>query len=353
MRRAVRLARVTLADLTLAGLAAWSVWAQLVYRAPSRYLSVVLAGVGLATTGLAVAFWLHAMVRGVGARDRRFSVVGLGYRLCALVIIGSSLYGVFLLSNGRFDLSEPAHHPTQIVRIGLDETEIGIRVPFVWADVRSWRRPGQLERVLVRPEERERLWGGQAVVVSVRSGFHGVPWISRIEGDVEKQSLEILAVAPEAGQIRKELAEFYVRLGRYGEAAVATREYARRFPDDHDFPVRIARMLTTRQRPGEVVTVLADLAPLREDADVYMLLGHALAMQGRRPEGVAHLERARTMQPRNWWPYYALGWVYAGDGQYARAVTAFQRALELRPGLPDVERELQRLRPLAARAPGR
>jgi Flp pilus assembly protein TadD len=99
-----------------------------------------------------------------------------------------------------------------------------------------------------------------------------------------------------------------------------------------------------------VVTVLADIAPQREDAEVFMLLGHALASQGQRAEGVALLERARAMQPKNWWPYYALGWAYGGNGEYARAVAAFQKAIELRPGLADAERELQRLRPLAARA---
>ena len=353
MTRLLQILRVTLVDLGLGGLTAWSVWAQLAYRAPSRYVTVVLAGIAVACTGLMLAFWLHALVRGAGARGTRLSPIGLGYRLCALVILGSCFYGLFLLSNGRFDLSDPAHHRAEIVRIGLGETEIGIRVPFVWADVRSWRRPGELERILVRPEERERLWGGQAVVVSVRAGFHGVPWIARIEGDIEKQSREILAVAPDATQIRKDLAEFYVRLGRFTEAAITTREYARRFPDDRDFPVRIARMLTTRERPTDVVTVLADLAPRREDADVYMLLGHALARQGRRPEGVAHLERARALQPKNWWPYYALGWAYSGGGEYARAMAAFQKAIELRPGLADAERELQRLRPLAVRPTAR
>lgn len=353
MKRLARLVHVTVVDLALAGLAAWSVWAQLVYRAPSRYVTVLLAGLGVVSTGLAVAFWLHAMVRGLGPRDKLLSPIAIGYRLCALAVLGSCFYGLFLLSNGRFDMSDAAHYPTRIERIGLDETEIGIRVPVVWADVRSWRRPGQLERILVRPEERERLWSGQAVVVSVRAGFHGVPWISRIEGDVEKQSREILALAPDAARTRKDLAEFYVRLGRFPEAAIAAREYAERFPDDREFPVRIARMLTARQRSADVVMLLADIALRQDDADVHMLLGHALAMQGRRPEGVAHLERARAMQPKNWWPYYALGWAYAGDSDYPRAVAAFQKALELRPGLPDVERELQRLRPLAARAPAR
>jgi tetratricopeptide (TPR) repeat protein len=350
MKRVLRIVRVTLVDLTLAGLAAWSVWAQLMYRAPSRYLTVLLAGVALACLGLTLAFWLHALCGGAAARDKLLSPIALGYRLCALTILGFCVYGLFLFSNSTFDISDATHHPSEIVRIGLDETEIGLRVPFVWADVRSWRRPGQLERVLVRPEERERLWGGQAVVVSVRPGFHGVPWVTRIEGDVEKQSREILAVAPDAAQIRKDLAEFYIRLGRFTEAALTTREYARRFPDDRDFPVRIARLLTTRERSADVVTVLADIAPQHEDADVLMLLGHALASQGQRAEGVALLERARAMQPKNWWPYYALGWAYGGNGEYARAVAAFQKAIELRPGLADAERELQRLRPLATRA---
>ena len=351
MKRLLRIVRVTFIDLTLGGLAAWSVWVQLAYRAPSRYATVLLAGIAVACIGLTIAFWLHAVFRGAGARDKLLSPIALGYRLCALAILGFCFYGLFLFSNGKFDISDPTHHATEIVRIGLDETEIGLRVPFVWADVRSWRRPGELERILVRPEERERLWGGQAVVVSVRAGFHGVPWVSRIEGDVEKQSREILAVAPDAAQIRKDLAEFYVRLGRFTEAAITTREYAGRYPDDRDFPVRVAKLLTTRERSADVVTVLADIAPRREDADVFMLLGHALAAQGRRPEGIVLLERARAMQPKNWWPYYALGWAYGGNGEYARAVGAFQKAIELRPGLSDAERELQRLRPLAARAP--
>jgi Tetratricopeptide repeat len=349
----VRMARVTAVHLALGALGGWSVWAQLIYRTPSRYVTVVLAGVAAACTGLTLAFWLHAMFRGVGATERQVTPVAVAHKTCALALLGFCFYGLFLFTNGKFDVAEPAHYPTEIVRIGMDETEIGVRVPFVWADVRSWRRPGEIERILVRPDERERLWGGQAVVVSVRPGFYGVPWVSRIEADVEKRSREVLAVLPDAGQIRKDLAEFYVRLGRFTEAAMTTRDYAARFPDDRDFPVRIARVLTTRDRFTDVITVLADVEPRREDADVAMLLGYALAMQGRRPEGLALLERARAMQPGNWWPHYALGWAYGAGGDYARAVASFQKAVELRPGLYDAERELQRLRPLAARTPAR
>jgi Flp pilus assembly protein TadD len=163
----------------------------------------------------------------------------------------------------------------------------------------------------------------------------------------------VLAVLPDAARVRRDLAEFYGRLGRHAEAAITTREYARRFPDDQAFPVRMARLLTSRQRFEDVVTVLADVAPRGDDAEAIMLLGHALSMRGRRSEGIPLLARARAMQPRTWWPHYALGWAYAGDGDHARAVASFQKALALRPGVPDAERELQRLRALAARTPAR
>jgi tetratricopeptide (TPR) repeat protein len=342
--------RLTVVYLTLGALGCWSVWAQLTYRTPSRYVAVMLAGLAAVGTGLTLAFWLYAMFHGVGAAARRLTLVAVGRWVCALVVLGFTFYGLFLFTNGRFDVADPAHYPTEVVSIGLDETELGVTVPFVWAGVRSWRRPGEIERILLRPDERERLWGGQAVVVTVRPGFYNVAWVSRIDADVEKRSREVLAELPEASQIRKDLAEFYVRLGRYTEAAITTREYARRFPDDRAFPIRIAKLLTTRERFADVVTVLADVAPAREDADVYTMLGYSLGMQGRQAEGVPLLERARALQPRNWWPHYALGRVYGGGGDYARAVASFQKALELRPGLYDAEREIQRLRPLAARA---
>jgi Flp pilus assembly protein TadD len=63
--------------------------------------------------------------------------------------------------------------------------------------------------------------------------------------------------------------------------------------------VGIAQLLTSRDRFADVVTVLADVAPRRDDAEVYMLLGYSLGMQGRRAEGLALLERARDMQPTN------------------------------------------------------
>jgi hypothetical protein len=351
MKALGRILRITLVYLALAAIGCWSIWTQLAYRTPNRWVGVLLSGLAVASTGLTVAFGLRALRRGMRATAKRWSPITVASRVCAIAVLGFGFHGLFLFTNGTFDVAEPTHHPTEVVRIVLDETEIGVRVPVVWADLRSWRRPGELERILVRPDERERLWSGQAVMVSVRQGFYGVPWVARIQPDVEKRSREVLAALPDAGQIRKDLAGFYLQLGRYTEAAMTAREYARRFPDDREFPVQIARLLTSRERFADVVVVLTDVEPRREDADVAMLLGYALAMQGRLPEGLGHLERARAMQPRHSWLHYALGRAYASAGDYARAVASFQRAVELRPGLYDAESELQRLRPLAVKKP--
>jgi hypothetical protein len=347
----MRFVRLTVVDLALAALGCWSLWAQLVYRSPSRVLGVGLALLVLALTAGTLVLWLRGALHLLGTNWRKRRPFAFVAHACALGVLGFCFYSLFLFTNGKFDLSEPVPHATEIIRMGMDESALGVALPIVWADVRSWRTSGEVERLLLSPEEQQRLWGGQAVVVSVRQGFYGVPWVSRVEADMEKHSRAVLVALPNASQIRKDLAAFYTRVGRFSDAAATAREYVERFPEDRAFPVWIARLLTSHDRFADVITVLTPVAPRHEDADVYMLLGYSMAMHGKRPEGLAYLERARKMQPDNWWPHYALGWAYGAGGDYRRAVTSFEKAVALRRGLADAERELRRLRPLVAGAP--
>jgi hypothetical protein len=350
----MRAIRLLLVHLALGALGCWAVWAQAVYRVPSTSLTLVLSAVTVAMTALTPLAWIYAAFGAIDATPAERRPLVLMSHAFSVIVLGFTFYSLFLFANGKFDLSEPVPHATEIVSIGMEEPVLGVDLPFTWATVRSWREPGGTERILLRWAERERLWGGQPIVVSVRRGYYGRPWVSAIEHDVEKQSRAILAVVPGAAQIRKDLAMFYARTGRFADAASTTRDYTRDFPDDRAFPVSMAWLFTSRDRFADVITALADVAPRREDAEVYMLLGYALAMHGqRRADGLAYLERARTLQPRNWWPHYALGWAYAAGGDYARAVPSFERAVAMRHSLADAERELMRLRPLVAKAPAR
>jgi Flp pilus assembly protein TadD len=341
--------RSVFGQFVLSVLGVWSVWAQVFYRAPQPFLTVLLAGITLATTALALVLWLASAYRAIGRRARPRGLVELGYRGCGLAIVVLAVWGLFLFGNGKLDGSDPIPHATRIVEVAAGETDLGVTVPFTWATLHSWQTPGRQERLLLRWDERTRVWVGQPVVVLVRRGFFGLPWVSAIEPDVARQSRELLKVVPEAAQVWRDLARFYVRVGRLEDARQTASEYVTRFPDDPEFPVQIAGVLAARSRFADVVALLTPVASGHQHVGAYMYLGYALGMQGRRSDGLPYLERARELEPDNWWPHYALGWVQGAHGDAAGAVRSFERALRLRPGLPDAERELHRLRSIAAR----
>ena len=232
--------------LLLAMLGAWSVWAQFFYRASQPYLTVLLAVLTLLATALTLALGFLRIYRALQRTPHR-GLVRLGYRLCGLVLLGFTLWGTFMFANGRLDRSDPVPHATDIVGIAGGETGLGI-IPFTWMELKPWKDPKRPERLLVRGDERPRFYNGQPVVVLVRRGYFGVAWISAVEPDVARQSREILKVAPRASQVYKDLVRFYVRLGKMEDARRTVGEYTSQFPDDREFPVQVAALLSARGR---------------------------------------------------------------------------------------------------------
>jgi tetratricopeptide (TPR) repeat protein len=343
LRALLGVVRATMVHGALSGLAGWAVWAQFVYRVPDRALSIVLGALTVACAGLTVVSWIAAVFTGLRALPQHQKWVERAYRGCALAVLGATFYSLYLFSNGKFDLSDPVPHATTLVSIAHDEESLVPSTPFTWMTLRSWRDPSRTERVLMRWDERQRLWPGQPVVVLERQGAYGKRWVSAVEPNVEVQSREVLRLAPDALQIWKDLAFFHVRLLRFDEARRAAIEYVARAPHDADFPAQIASAMMGRDRFGEIAAILKPVVQRHERMDIYASYGYAIAMQGNR-EGFKYLEQAAALQPSHWWPHYALGHAYGVHRDYSRALASFERALELRPGLGDVVQLLPGLR---------
>jgi tetratricopeptide (TPR) repeat protein len=347
LRALLEAVRATIVHVALGALAGWAVWAQFVYRVPNRFLAIMLGALTAASALLTVVSWIAAVFTALRAAPEHSRWVERAYRTCALVVLGVTFYSLYLFTNGKFDLSDPVPHATMLVEIAHDEAALGPSTPFTWMTLTSWRDPKRTERVLIRWDERQRLWGGQPVVVLERQGFHGTRWVSAVEPNVEVQSREILRLAPDALQIWKDLAWFHVRLLRFDDARRAAGEYIARAPKDPDFPAAIASAMLGRDRFVEIAAILKPVVQRHERMDIYAPYGYALAMQGNR-EGFKYLERASALQPNHWWPHYALGHAYGVHREYQRAVVSFERALQLRPGLADVGQALPGLRQQAA-----
>jgi hypothetical protein len=232
--------------LALAVLGAWSVWAQFFYRASQPYLTVLLAVLTLVATGFTLALGFVRIYRAFQRKPPK-RLVRFGYRACAVFVGAFTLWGAFLFANGRLDRSDTVPHATEIVGIAGGDTGMSI-IPFTWLELRPWREPKRPQRLLVRGDERPRFFNGQPVVVLTRRGYFGVAWVSAVEPDVARQSREILKVAPRASQVYKDLIRFYVRIGSLDEARRTAGEYTVQFPDDRDFPIQVAAMLSPRDR---------------------------------------------------------------------------------------------------------
>jgi len=100
----------------------------------------------LVTTALTLALWLTEVYRAVGAGARPRRLLELGHRVCALIILGFTFWGLLLFSNGKFDLSDPVPHATEIVQIAANESELGVLIPFTWMVLRSWEDPTRQDR---------------------------------------------------------------------------------------------------------------------------------------------------------------------------------------------------------------
>jgi tetratricopeptide (TPR) repeat protein len=86
-------------------------------------------------------------------------------------------------------------------------------------------------------------------------------------------------------------------------------------------------------------------------ASDYELLGVSLAMAGDGPPAIAALEQAQGLDRNSPTIAYNLGHVYRQAGRFPEAITAFERAIKLRPDYDAAKRALQATVQQAQQAP--
>jgi hypothetical protein len=316
----------------------------------------------LVSGSLAIAYL--TAVTGVARMAAPSLVGGVGRALRAvehvlLLIVGAfALYGLVCYVNGAFDRSAPVEVHTQVVHIGRAEAAFHEVLRYAWTDFWSWTPSGGAERMLLSASERATLWPGQGVIMDVRAGALGIPWVTRVRRDEEWQYRRVLEIAPTAAGARKALVDLYIARGRWPEAAAAALEYRRHYPKDYEYLRRVASTLMFVGQDAAAVALVEPFARDSAHPEVLTMAGWALHRAAWRtapatpggplPEqsarGIAMLEKSSQLDPGNLWTQYYLGCAYRDVGRLPEAIAAFQRVLDRVPIHADAQRQISALR---------
>jgi tetratricopeptide (TPR) repeat protein len=348
--------RLIVRHVLLVLLGCGSVWAQFVYRVPSRFMGLVLIVVCSVLSGLQLGLLISILSRAWAGTSPWRRAADAADRVTSMFVLAFGFYGVFLLFNGVLDQARPTAYRSDLLALGGNESDLLASVPFLWADLSPWHPGRPVERLLLTSAEREVFWSaGQRVVVSERPGYFGVRWISAIEIDQEWRVARILASRPSATIPWRDLAVFHVRHRRYPEALQAATQYLQRQPRDYRAAVWMATAFFNDNQFPEVRDVLEPIVHQHRERNTYLLYGTALSRTGRAPEGIRWLERALELDPDFWFTYHLIGvaWTYAGD--YRAAIPRFEEAIR-RGGswdMTETEYALQVAREMARHQPAR
>jgi hypothetical protein len=315
-----------------------AVLAQTQFRVPTRFVFVLIPYVSAALAFLSVVMFVNHMLRGVREDDPARTVFRVAEQVSGVLVRVYVLYSVLLFANAALDRTVAEPREADVVEIAGDSLDLG-RIPLRWITLRLVREPDRVERVLLSPLDPP-LWPGQPVILDVRSGFFRLPWIARISPDKVRYGRAILERNPTSAEGWKLLIAGYGHRDRVAETTNATVEYARLYPADHDWPQTIAMGLGMTGHCAEMYRVLEPFIPVRTDYEFYLYVGHALACVKRTSEALAFLEKAKVLEPENWWADYEIGYLYFDAQQFELArpfLTRVQQARHIASVVRDLE----------------
>ena len=305
-----------------------ALYTQAMFRVPSRFLFILIPYVSAALVFLSVVVLVNYLLRGVREDDPAQTVFRVAEQVSGVLVRVYVLYSVLLFANAALDRTVAEFREADVVEIAGDSLDLG-HIPLRWIALRSVDDPARVDRVLLSPIDPP-LWAGQPVLLEVRPGFFRLPWIARISLDDVRQGRAILERNPTSAEAWKMLIKGYAERNKVAEGTAATVEYARLYPGDYDWPERIALGLGMTGHYAEMYRILEPFIPRRVDYEFYVYVGHALARMKRTPEALVFLEKAKALEPENWWADYEIGYLYFDAQKFELARPFLVRVHETR-----------------------
>ena len=187
---------------------------------------------------------LTRLARHVAPASAALRRVQRAFRVVATSAV--ALYGIYataLSFNGSLDGPLAVEHRRELVAVTTVNTPLDF--PVSWIDLRA--ADGTLERITLIAGK-DGVWAGyvdpgQAVVVRVRAGFFGIPWIESVALDEERRTELLVEAAPSAAEPRRALVALRLRQGRAADAVTHTRVYLGYYPRDTAFARTVAETL--------------------------------------------------------------------------------------------------------------
>jgi tetratricopeptide (TPR) repeat protein len=315
-----------------------ALYTQTLFRVPSRFLFILIPYVSAALVFLSVIMLVNHLLRGVREDDPARTVFRVAEQVSGICVRVFVLYSVLLFANAALDRTAAEPREADVIEIAGDSLDLG-HIPFRWIALRPVANPGRVERVLLSSADPP-VWAGEPVLLDVRPGFFRLPWIARISPDDVRQGRAILERNPASAQGWKMLIKGYALRNKVTEGTDATVEYARLYPADYDAPETIAKGLGMAGHCPEMYRVLEPFIPRRTDYEFYFYVGHALACMKRTPEALAFLEKARALEPENWWADYEIGYLYFDAQQFELSQPYLTRVQKTRH-IASVARDLE------------
>jgi hypothetical protein len=294
---------------------------------------------------LNVVMLVNYLLRGVREDDPARVVFRIAEQVSTVLVRVFLLYSVLLFANAALDRTAAEPREADVVEIAGDSLDLG-HVPFRYIALRPVGDPGSVERVLVSPLDPP-LWAGEPVLLDVRPGFFHLPWIARISADDVRQGRAILERNPTSAQGWKMLVKGYALRNKVAEGTDATVAYARLYPADYDWPETIAKGLGMAGHCPEMYRILEPFIARRTDYEFYVFVGHALACMKRAPEGMVFLEKAKALEPENWWADYEIGYIYFDAQKFELAQPFLVRVQKTRHSA-SVARDLETIEKIIA-----